>query len=151
MDIKDGVTMSSKEQLRSPVRVRMQGKITSKGGKDKCATTDHPRGLRRKVWTSYEKTPYLDRRDDDLKMPQMKGAKCKMWRWAAGRKTGPNRPRKGLGRLAWSDRPSGFCGNSARPLTYTTWKTSFGNGRRSPLVTGNAPVTDQVLQISQEK
>jgi hypothetical protein len=27
-------------------------------------------------------------------------------------------------------------------------KTHFGNGRRSPLVTGNAPVTDQVLQIS---
>jgi hypothetical protein len=33
----------------------------------------------------------------------------------------------------------------------TTWKTGFGNGRRSPLVTGNAPVTDQVLQISQER
>jgi hypothetical protein len=29
-------------------------------------------------------------------------------------------------------------------------KTHFGNGHRSPLVTGNAPVTDQVLQISQE-
>jgi hypothetical protein len=33
----------------------------------------------------------------------------------------------------------------------TTWKTGFGNGRRSPLVTGNAPVIDQVLQISQRK
>jgi hypothetical protein len=33
----------------------------------------------------------------------------------------------------------------------TTWKTAFDNGRRSPLVTGNAPVTDQVLQISQER
>jgi hypothetical protein len=30
-------------------------------------------------------------------------------------------------------------------------KTGFVNGRRSPLVMGNAPVTDQVLQISQEK
>jgi hypothetical protein len=29
-------------------------------------------------------------------------------------------------------------------------KTGFGNGRRSPSVTGNALVTDQVLQISQE-
>jgi hypothetical protein len=28
-------------------------------------------------------------------------------------------------------------------------KTPFGNGHRLPLVTGNAPVTDQVLQISQ--
>jgi hypothetical protein len=33
----------------------------------------------------------------------------------------------------------------------TTWKTGFGNGRRSPLVTGNVPITDQVLQISQER
>jgi hypothetical protein len=33
----------------------------------------------------------------------------------------------------------------------TMWKIGFSNGRRSPLVTGNAPVTDQVLQISQEK
>jgi hypothetical protein len=30
-------------------------------------------------------------------------------------------------------------------------KTGFGNGRRSPLVMGNAPVTDQALQISQER
>jgi hypothetical protein len=30
-------------------------------------------------------------------------------------------------------------------------KTAFGNGCRSPLVTGNAPVTDQVFQISQER
>jgi hypothetical protein len=33
----------------------------------------------------------------------------------------------------------------------TTWKSGFGNGRRLPLVTGNVPVTDQVLQISQER
>jgi hypothetical protein len=38
-----------------------------------------------------------------------------------------------------------------RRVRGTTWKTGFGNGRRSPLVTGNAPVTDQVLQISQER
>jgi hypothetical protein len=30
-------------------------------------------------------------------------------------------------------------------------KTGFGNGRISPLGNGNAPVTDQVLQISQER
>jgi hypothetical protein len=33
----------------------------------------------------------------------------------------------------------------------TTWKTRFGNRHRLPLVTGNVPVTDQVLQISQER
>jgi hypothetical protein len=46
----------------------VQGEITSKGGKDQGGTMDHPRGLRRKVRTSYEKTRYLDRGDDDLKM-----------------------------------------------------------------------------------
>jgi hypothetical protein len=30
-------------------------------------------------------------------------------------------------------------------------KIHFGNGHIFPLVTGNAPVTDQVLQISQER
>jgi hypothetical protein len=33
---------------------------------------------RRKVRTSCEKTPYLDRGDDTLKMTQIKGAKSKM-------------------------------------------------------------------------
>jgi hypothetical protein len=78
MDKRDGVTTSSKEQMRSSVRVRMQGEITSKGGKDQGGTTDHPRRLRRKVRTSYKKTPYLDRGDDDLKMTQIRGAKSKM-------------------------------------------------------------------------
>jgi hypothetical protein len=108
MDKRDGVATSSIEQMRSSVHVRVQGEITSKGGKDQGAMTDHPWGLRSKVRTSCEKTPYLDRWDDDLKMTQMKGAKCKMWRWFAGRETGPNRPRKGLGRPARSDRPRDF-------------------------------------------
>jgi hypothetical protein len=33
----------------------------------------------------------------------------------------------------------------------TMWKTGFGNGRRSPLVMSNAPITDLVLQISWER
>jgi hypothetical protein len=78
MDERDRVTTSSKEQMRSFIRVRVQGEITSKGGKDQGAMTDHPRGLRRKVRTSCEKTPYLDRGDDDLKMTQVKGGNCKM-------------------------------------------------------------------------
>jgi hypothetical protein len=59
MDKRDGVTTSSKEQMRSFVRVRVQGEITSKGGEDQGATMDHPRGLRRKVRTSCEKPPIL--------------------------------------------------------------------------------------------
>jgi hypothetical protein len=77
--------------MKSSIHVRVQGVITSKGGKDQGATTDHPLGLRCKVQTSCEKILYLDRGDDDLKMTQMKGVKFKMPRWATGRKTGPNR------------------------------------------------------------
>jgi hypothetical protein len=78
MDKRDGVTTSSKERMRSSVHVGVQGEITSKGGKDQGTTTDHLRGLRCKVRTSYEKTSYLDCGDDDLKMTQIKGAKSKM-------------------------------------------------------------------------
>jgi hypothetical protein len=94
--------------MRSSVRVRVQGEIASKGSMGQGSMMDHPRGLRRKVWTSCEKTPNLDRWDDHLKMTQIKGEKSKMPRWVAGRKIGPNRPRKGLGRRARSDRPRGF-------------------------------------------
>jgi hypothetical protein len=48
MDIKNGVTTNSKEQLRSPVRVREHDEITPKGGKDRSVTKEHPRGLKRK-------------------------------------------------------------------------------------------------------
>jgi hypothetical protein len=50
----------------------------AKGGKDQGGTMDHPRGLRRKVRTSYENTPYLDRGDEGHKMTQINGAKSKM-------------------------------------------------------------------------
>jgi hypothetical protein len=46
MDIKEGVTTSSKEQLRSLVRVYKLDEITSKGGKDRSVTKEHPRGLK---------------------------------------------------------------------------------------------------------
>jgi hypothetical protein len=48
MDIKDGLTTSSKEQLRSPVRVHELDEITSNGGNDRSVTKEHPRGLKRK-------------------------------------------------------------------------------------------------------
>jgi hypothetical protein len=46
MDIKDGFTTSSKEQLRSLVRVHELDEITSNGGKDQSVTKEHPRGLK---------------------------------------------------------------------------------------------------------
>jgi hypothetical protein len=42
MDKMDGVTTSSKEKMRSTVRVQVQGEITAKGGKDQGAMMDHP-------------------------------------------------------------------------------------------------------------
>jgi hypothetical protein len=48
MDIKDGFTTSSKEQLRSLVRVHELHEITSNGGKDRSVIKEHPRGLKRK-------------------------------------------------------------------------------------------------------
>jgi hypothetical protein len=48
MDIKDGFATSSKEHLRSLVRVHELDEITSNGGKDQSVTKEHPRGLKRK-------------------------------------------------------------------------------------------------------
>jgi hypothetical protein len=48
MDIKDEFTTSSKEHLRSLVRVHELDEITSNGGKDQSATKEHPRGLKHK-------------------------------------------------------------------------------------------------------
>jgi hypothetical protein len=47
MDKKDGVTTSSKEQVRSPVRVS-DDEITPKGGNGRSVTKEHPHGLKRK-------------------------------------------------------------------------------------------------------
>jgi hypothetical protein len=102
--------------MRSSVHIWVEGEITSKDGKDQGSTTDYPQRLRRKVRTSCEKTPYLDRRDDDLKMTQMKGAKCRMRRWATGRKTDLNRAKNRLGRPAWSDQPRPFLPRFAVPV-----------------------------------
>jgi hypothetical protein len=48
MDIKDGFVTSSKEHLWSLVRVDVLDEITSNGDKDRSATKEHPRGLKRK-------------------------------------------------------------------------------------------------------
>jgi hypothetical protein len=49
MDIKDGFTTSSKEQLWSLIRVYELDEITSNGGKDRSLTKEHPRGLKFKI------------------------------------------------------------------------------------------------------
>jgi hypothetical protein len=72
--------------MKSSVRVELLGEISPKGVKDQGATTEHPRGLRRKDQTSYKKTPYLDCGNDDAKMIQLKGFKSKMMRGPTWRK-----------------------------------------------------------------
>jgi hypothetical protein len=57
MDIKGGFTTSSKEQLRSLVRVHDLDEITSNGGKDRSATKEHPRGLKRKRTDFMQREP----------------------------------------------------------------------------------------------
>jgi hypothetical protein len=46
MDIKDGLTTSSKEHLRSLVCVHESDEITSNGGEDRSVTKEHPWGLK---------------------------------------------------------------------------------------------------------
>jgi hypothetical protein len=48
MDIKDEFAKSSKEHLRSLVRVHELDEITSNGGEEQSVTEEHPRGLKRK-------------------------------------------------------------------------------------------------------
>jgi hypothetical protein len=48
MDIKDGVTTTSKEQFRSRVHVYELDEISLKGGKDRTVTKEHPQRLKRK-------------------------------------------------------------------------------------------------------
>jgi hypothetical protein len=76
MDIKDGFTTSSKEQLRSLVRVYELDEITSNGGKDRSVTKEHPRGLKRKRPASCKENLHLGREDDIVKIVQVEGVKC---------------------------------------------------------------------------
>jgi hypothetical protein len=48
MDKEEGFATSSKEHLRSLVRVHELDEITYNGGKDRSATKEHPRGVKRK-------------------------------------------------------------------------------------------------------
>jgi hypothetical protein len=76
MDIKDGFTTSSKEQLRSLVRVHELDESTSNGGMDRSAMKEHPRRLKRKDRTSCKENLHLGCEDDIIKIVQVEGGKC---------------------------------------------------------------------------
>jgi hypothetical protein len=71
MDIKDGFATSSKEHLRSLVRVNEFDEITSNGGKDQSAMKEHPQGLKQ--------TELHARRTSNLDARMTSSKSCK-WR-----------------------------------------------------------------------
>jgi hypothetical protein len=71
MDIKDGFATSSKEHLRSLVRVHELDEITSNGGEDRSITKEHPRGLKRK------KSNFMHGEILDARMTSSKSCKWK--------------------------------------------------------------------------
>jgi hypothetical protein len=76
MDIKDGLATSSKEHLRSLIRVNELDEITSSGGKDRSVTKEHPWGLKCKRSNFMHGEPPSWTRDDIVKIMQVEGAKC---------------------------------------------------------------------------
>jgi hypothetical protein len=73
MDIKDRFTTSSKEQLRSLVRVHELDEITSNGDKDRSVIKEHPRGLKRKTEVHAQRTSILDARMTSSKWCKWRG------------------------------------------------------------------------------
>jgi hypothetical protein len=106
MDIKDEFATSSKEHLRSLVRVHELDEITSNGGKDRSATRNTPGDWSVKDRTSCAENPHLGREDDIVKIMQVEGAKCIITWGPTGAKGRPNRAEMGLGRSAQAGRPS---------------------------------------------
>jgi hypothetical protein len=76
MDIKDGFATSSKEHLRSLVRVHELHEITSNGGKDPSATRNTPGDSSVKDRTSCADNLHLGCEDDIVKIMQVERAKC---------------------------------------------------------------------------
>jgi hypothetical protein len=77
MDIKGGFTTSSKEHLRSLVRVHEVDEITSNGGKDRSATKEHPPGIETsKTELHARRTSILDVRMTSPKSCKWRGQKA---------------------------------------------------------------------------
>jgi hypothetical protein len=103
--------------MSSFVRVQVQGEITSKGGKDQGATTDHPRGLRRKVRTSYEKTPLSWSRGWRPQNDTNEGGQVQNVKMRRGDKDRLEPTQKGPGPAGLVGSAQEGFGGSARPLT----------------------------------
>jgi hypothetical protein len=106
MDIKDGFTTSSKENLRSLVRVHELDEITSIGGKDRSAMKEHPRGLKRKRPNFMHGEPPSWTRGWHHQNHANGWGKVHNHLGPTRAKGQPNRAGMGLGRSAQAGRPS---------------------------------------------
>jgi hypothetical protein len=100
MDIKDGFTTSSKEQLQSLVCVHELDEITSNGGEDRSVTKEHPRGLKRKRLEFMHGEPPSWTWGWHRQNGASGGAKGIITRGPTGAKGRPSRAGMGLGRSA---------------------------------------------------
>jgi hypothetical protein len=105
MDIKDGFATSSKEHLRSLVRVHELDEITSNGAEDRSPTRITPGDWNAKDRTSCEENHHLGREDDIIKIMQVEGSKSIITWGPTGAKGRPNRAEVGPGRPAQAGRP----------------------------------------------
>jgi hypothetical protein len=119
MDIKDGFATSSKEHLRSLVRVHELDEITSNGGNGRSATRNTPGDWSVKDRTSCAENLHLGRGDDIVKIMQVEGAKCIITWGPMGAKGRPNRAEMGLGRSAQAGRFSPLRGSVRPPFPCT--------------------------------
>jgi hypothetical protein len=122
MDIKDGVTTSSKEQLRSLVRVYKLDEITPNGCKYRSVTKEHPWGLKRKRPDFMQGEPPSWMRGWNRQNGASGGAKCINTWGPTGAKGRPNRAGMGLGQSAQAGRPGPLRG-SVRPPFSCTWRS----------------------------
>jgi hypothetical protein len=100
MDIKDGFATSSKEHLRSLVRVHELDEITPNCGQDRSATRNTPGDWSVKDRTSCKENLHLGREDDIVKIMQVEGEEYIITWGPTGVKGRPNRAEVGPGRPA---------------------------------------------------
>jgi hypothetical protein len=151
MDIKDGFATSSKEHLRSLVRVHELDEITSNGGKDRSATRNTPGNWSVKDRTSYAKNLHLGREDDIVKIMQVEGAKC-INHLRTHRSEGVTEPgRDGPGPVG----PAHPGGRFAPPFlapegssTLKPWRRRHSTGRE-PFAPGGHPQARERREISE--
>jgi hypothetical protein len=119
MDIKDGFATSSKEHLRSLLRVHDLDEITSNGGEDRSATKEHPWGLKRKRPNFMHGEPPSSTRGCHHQNHASGRGKVHNHLRTHGHEGGPSRVGMGLGRSAQAGRLGPVPGSVRPPFLCT--------------------------------